>query len=96
MLPATILDRFVQRCPAAVMVRASLERLLLPERLDQIFDVARQRQYVKQLLFSQVVAVMLAVATRTRGSVHAAYQAAKDSLGVSPAALYEKLNHIEP
>lgn len=73
-----------------------MERLLLPERLDQIFDVARQRQYVKQLLFSQVVAVMVAVATRTRGSVHAAYQAAKDSLGVSPAALYEKLNHIEP
>jgi IS4 transposase len=78
------------------MVRAALERLLLPERLDQIFEIARQRQYLKQLLFSQVVAVMVTVATRTRSSVHAAYQAAKDSLGVSPAALYEKLNHIEP
>ena len=73
-----------------------MERLLLPKRLDQIFDGARQRQYVKQLLFSQVVAVMLTVVTRTRSSVHAAYQAAKDTLGVSSAALYEKLNHIEP
>ncbi len=96
MLPTAILDRFVERCPAAVMVRASLERLLLPERVDQIFEVARQRQYVKQLLFSQVVALMVAVATRVRSSVHAAYQAAKESLGVSPAALYEKLNHVEP
>lgn len=96
MLPTSILDRFIEHCPAAVMVRASLERLLRPERLDQIFEAARQRQYVKQLLFSQVVAVMLAVALRVRGSVHAAYQAAKDSLDVSPAALYEKLNHIEP
>jgi IS4 transposase len=96
MLPTAILDRFVEGCPAAVMIRATLERLLLPERLDQIFEAARQRQYVKQLLFSQVVAVMVAVATRTRSSIHAAYQAAKKSLGVSPAALYEKLNHIEP
>jgi hypothetical protein len=96
MLPTAILDRFVERCPAVVMVRATLERLLRPERLDQIFETARQRQYCKQLLFSQVVAVMVAVATRTRSSVHAAYQAGKDSLGVSPAALYEKLNHIEP
>ena len=75
MLPAQILDRFVERCPAVVMVRATLERLLRPERLDQIFEDARQRQYTKQLLFSQVVAVMTAVATRTHDSVHAAYLA---------------------
>ena len=96
MLSTAVLDRFVERCPAAVMVRASLERLLQPERLDQIFEEARQRQYSKQLLFSQVVAVMAAVATRTRTSVHAAYQSMKDQLGVSAAAVYEKLNHIEP
>jgi len=96
MLPTAILDRFVERCPAVVMVRATLERLLRPERLDQIFEDVRQRQYSKQLLFSQVVAVMAAVATRTRTSVHAAYQAVKHQLGVSPAALYDKLNHIEP
>jgi IS4 transposase len=78
------------------MVRATLERLLRPERLDQIFEDARQRQYSRQLLFSQVVAVMAAVATRTHASVHSAYLAMKDRLDVSPAALYEKLNHTEP
>ena len=96
MLPAQILDRFIERCPAVVMVRAALERVLRPERLDQIFEDASQRQYSKQLLFSQLVAVMTAVATRTHASVHSAYLAVKDRLGVSAAALYAKLNHIEP
>jgi IS4 transposase len=96
MLSTTLLDRFVVRCPAVVMVRATLERLLRPERLDQIFEDARQRQYSKQLLFSQLVAVMTAVVTRTHSSVHAVYLAMKEQLGVSAAALYEKLNHLEP
>lgn len=95
MLPTQILDRFVERCPAIVMVRASLERLLRPERLDQIFVASAQRQYTKQLLFSQLVALMVAVATRTHASVHSAYLAMKDRLGVSPAALYDKLNLSE-
>jgi hypothetical protein len=95
MLPAQILDRFVERCPAVVMVRASLERLLRPERLDQIFLASAQRQYTKQLLFSQLVTLMATVATRTHASVHSAYLAMKDRLGVSPAALYDKLNLSE-
>lgn len=95
MLPAQILDRFVERCPAVVMVRASLERLLSPERLDQLFEASAQRQYTKQLLFSQLVAVMATVATRTHASVHSAYLAMKQRLGVSPAALYDKLNLLE-
>jgi hypothetical protein len=95
MLPTQILDRFVQRCPAVVMVRANLERLLRPERLDQIFVASAQRQYTKQLLFSQLLALMAAVATRTHASVHSAYLAMKDRLGVSPAALYDKLNLSE-
>jgi IS4 transposase len=95
MLPTQILDRFVGRCPAVVMVRASLERLLRPERLDQIFEDAAQRQYTKQLLFSQIVALMTAIATRTHASVHAAYLDRKEQLGVSTTALYDKLNLLE-
>lgn len=95
MLPAQVLDRFIERCPAAVMVRAVLERLLTPGRLDQIFEDSKQRQYTKQLLFSQVVAIMAAVATRTHASVHAAYLEAGDRLDVSVTALYDKLNHLE-
>src|SRR4051794_14220540 len=96
MLPTAILDRFVERCPAVVMVRATLERLLRPERLDRIFEDTKRRQYSRHLLFSQLVAVMAAAAPRPRASAHPAYLALKDQLGVSPAALYEKLNHTEP
>jgi hypothetical protein len=95
MVPAQVLDRFLDRCPAVVMVRATLERLLRPERLDQIFEDASQRQYSKQLLFSQVVAIMTAVATRTQASVHAAYLDARDRLDVSVTSLYNKLNLME-
>lgn len=96
MLPTVVLDRFVERCPAAVMVRATLENLLPPERLDAIFESARTRQYERQLLFSDLVALMSAVATRTQPSVHAAYLAAKEQLGVSGTAVYDKLKCLEP
>jgi IS4 transposase len=92
----TVLDRFLEQCPAAVMVRATLENLVSPERLDQIFAETSQRQYEKELLFSEVVALMVGVATRTHASVHAAYLAAQDRLGISTTALYGKLNRLEP
>ena len=94
-LPTQILDRFIERCPAVVMVRATLERLLRPDRLDRIFEAAKQRQYTKRLLFSQVVAIMAAVATRTHRSVHAAYLDVRDRLEVSVTALYDKLSLLE-
>lgn len=95
MLPS-VLERFVENCPAAVMVRATLERLWSPEKLDGIFAQASERQYNKQLLFSQVVTVMAAVATRAHSSVHSAYLAMQEKLGVSTTALYGKLNRLEP
>ena len=95
MLPTSVLDRFIERCPAAVMIRATLERLLRPARLDQIFEDSKHRQYTKQLLFSQVVAIMTAVATRIHASVHATYLTVQEQLGVSVTALYDKLNHLE-
>jgi hypothetical protein len=85
MLPTQILDRFIDRCPAVVLVRATLERLLRPERLDQIFEDATQRQYTKQLLFSQVVAVMTAVSARglSHGATSIADSCFRNSSGVS-------------
>ena len=96
MLPDSVLNRFVEGCPAAVMVRATLENLLRPERLDQIFADAADWQYERHLLFSQLVAVLSAVATRAHGSVHASYLAHRDGLNVSAAALYDKLKGLEP
>jgi hypothetical protein len=95
MLPVTVLG-FVEQCPAAVMVRATLERLLTPTRLDAIFAATATLQYERELLFSELVALMVGVATRTHHSVHAAYLAAHEQLEVSASALYGKLNRLEP
>jgi IS4 transposase len=96
MLPDVVLDRFIEHCPAVVMVRATLENLLRPERLDQIFEDTAERQYSRELLFSELVAVMSAVALRTHRSVRAAYLDAQGQLGVSATAVYDKLNRLEP
>jgi hypothetical protein len=92
---SAILDRFVQKCPAVVMVRGTFEHLLKPELLDEIFTQTAQRQYHKQLLFSEVVAIMTSVVLRSHLSVHSAFQASRKQLGVSHAALYAKLNNTE-
>jgi IS4 transposase len=92
---SAILDRFVQKCPAVVMVRGTFEHLLKPGLLDEIFEETAQRQYHKQLLFSEVVAIMTAVVLRSHMSVHSAFQASRKQLGVSHAALYAKLNNTE-
>ena len=68
MLDQSVLDRFVESCPAPVMIRATLENLLPPERLDQIFEDYRTRQYQQDVFFSELVALMSAVATRTHAT----------------------------
>ena len=72
MLPGGVLDKFVERCPAAVMMRATVERLLRPERWDEIFEAHRSRQYEREIVCSELVALMVGVATRAHQSVPAA------------------------
>jgi DDE family transposase len=91
-----VLNRFMERCPAAVMVRATVERLLRPQRLDEIFETHRGRQYERKIVCSELIAMMMGVATRTHQSVHAAYLAAQQALGVSAAAVYGKLASFDP
>ncbi len=54
-----ILQKFAERSPATVMVCALLEQLLNGEKLDQWFEVARQTQYTRDILFSSLVGLML-------------------------------------
>ena len=91
MLFNAVYERFAAECPVSVMVRA-----LAPAPLDRLFADTAERQYTKELLFSTTVDVMTAVVCRIQPSVHAAYQAAGDRIGVSVKALYDKLAHLEP
>jgi IS4 transposase len=90
-----VLQRFIEECPVAVMARLTLGRAIGAEWVDEVFDQHRERQYTRELLFSTVVDLMALVAMGLRPSLHAAAASSKD-LKVSMAALYEKVNHVEP
>ena len=78
------------------MVRAALERMLSPERLDELFRERATGQYERELLFSSLVEVMARVVTRIEPSVLASYRALQAELGVSDEAVYQKLRRMEP
>ena len=95
MLLDTIFAPFVQERPICVMARAVLERLLDAQRLDELFACTAQQQYPRDLLFSSLVQLMSEVVLGVHPSVHAAYQANRDAIGVSTTALYNKLDRVE-
>lgn len=87
---AAIFENFVSESPVTVMMRGTLERIISPEKLNELFDQTAQQQYTRELLFSDVVEVMMPVVAGMRPSVHASYQARKEQLGVSHASVYNK------
>jgi hypothetical protein len=91
----TIFAPFVKERPICVMARAILERLLDAPHLDALFARTAQQQYTRELLFSSLVQLMSEVVLGVHPTVHAAYQANKDAIGVSTTALYNKLDRVE-
>jgi Transposase DDE domain len=96
MLLASVFDPFLAKRPLCVMARGVLEHLLEPGHVDQLFADAAERGYQKELLFSTLVDLFGDVVLRVEPSVHAAYQRREGELGVSAAAVYKKLNGVEP
>jgi Transposase DDE domain len=94
MMPAAFAP-FVEQAPFCVMTRLTLEALFRPERLDELFRDTAERQYKKELLFSQVVELMMSVVLRVEPTVHAAYKKRADLLPVSDQAVYDKLQCME-
>jgi Transposase DDE domain len=94
MIPAAF-EPFLEQAPFCVMTRLVLEGLFDPARLDSLFRHTAQRQYQKELLFSQVVELMSAVVLCVHPSVLAAYKKRQHQLPVSDQALYDKLQCME-
>lgn len=90
-----VFERFVEKSPISVMVRASLERVLGADRLDLWYDRTAQKQYTRDLLFSSVFDMMNQVVFCVQPSVRAAYQAQQDDVATSVVSVYNKLNHLE-
>jgi IS4 transposase len=95
MLCEKVFDRFASDTPVTVMLGGILERSLPPEEVDQLFTDTAEHQSQRHVLFSSIVDLMTAVATRIYPSVHAAFQAMKGELKVSVQALYAKLANTE-
>ena len=89
-----LFQRFIEKAPLPVMVRALLERTFHPERLDAWFKQTADAQYTRELLFSTLFELMSQVVCGVRRSVHDAYQAA-EHIATSVGAVYRKLARIE-
>lgn len=90
-----LLERFAERTPIPVMARALLERHLSGSQLDNWFETVAQKQYTKQLLFSDIYDLMTQVVFRHQPSINAAYQNATAPLAATKPAVYGKLNNLE-
>lgn len=88
------LERFINRRPVAVMGRIILQEIL-NEDLDVVFDENRQRQYEREMLFSQLALTMADVVMGTETSPHQAYKSHREDLRVSATSFYEKLSNVE-
>jgi Transposase DDE domain len=94
MLPAAF-EPFVKAAPFCVMARATLESLFCPARLDALFAATAQKQYTRELLFSQLVELMTAVVLQQQPSVLAAYRKGVGNVSVSDQSVYNKLDGME-
>ncbi len=90
-----VFNRFVEKSPISVMVRASLERVLGADRLDFWFERTAQNQYTRDLLFSSVYDMMNQVVFCVQPSVRAAYRDQEADVGTSLVSVYNKLKGIE-
>jgi DDE family transposase len=95
MILGDVFERFVQESPVSVMTQALLENTLPPATVDALFEDVAERQYTRDLLFSDVVNLMGTVVCRIRPSISAAYKKSKEALGVTRKAVYKKIDRVE-
>ena len=91
-----VFEPFLSASPVSVMFRATLERVLSPQKMDAIFAKTAIRQKEGELLFSTCVDLMALVVAKVQKSVHMAYQARAEQFQVSVRSVYNKLAGIEP
>lgn len=96
MLINELFERFARSCPIPVALRATVERVLSPEKLDKWFESNSKKQYTRKLLFSTMFDVMGMVVFKIFPSINSAYQNQVESASVSITSMYNKLNGFEP
>ncbi len=89
------LERFVLEHPLAVMTRGIVD-VLFDQRLDDIFQEQRGRQYEDTIKFSVVARSMAEIALGTIKNRNQAYHKFQEELQVTKEAYYGKVNRTEP
>jgi IS4 transposase len=96
MLLGEVFDRFAAESPVSVMARAAFEHALPAAAVDDLFAEHADRQYTRELLFSQLVDLMGLVVCRVQPSLNAAIRKRAADLGVTRKAVYAKVARTEP
>src|SRR6266436_6025348 len=96
MLLGSKFQAFMDASPVSVMIRGTLERILHPETVEQLFADHAVSQYTLKITFGQCVHIMDAVVFKVEPSVGAWYQNNGHTLPATRQALYDKLKHVEP
>ena len=89
-----ILQKFLDKAPVAVMIRATLARTMADSTLDDLFERHAESQYTRDLTFGALIRLMTQVVFCTYPSVNAAYRE-NDEIPVSITSVYNKLNGLE-
>ncbi len=84
----SVFERFIKDSPISVTARATAERALNPNKIDEWFGINALVQYTKDLLFSSVFDLTGGVVSGSYPSVHAAYQNSQDEISVSVKSVY--------
>jgi hypothetical protein len=88
-------EAFIEASPVSVMVRGTLERILDPDKLGQVFESHAVRQYTRDLTFGQCCEIMSDVVFEVAPTVGAWYKAHPGEISVTRQALYDKLKLLE-
>ena len=96
MLLDEVFDRFAAESPVSVMARAAFEHALPADAVDDLFAQHAERQYTRELLFSQLVDLMGLVVCRVQPSLNAAIRKRAADPGVTRKAVYAKVARTEP
>jgi hypothetical protein len=89
-----LLNKFLSKCPFAVLVQAAV-RGVIADEFDKIFEEHRSQQYEKTVTFSAVAIAVADVVLRFAENFRQAYATHKENLRVSLTSFYNKINATE-
>lgn len=90
-----LLNKFIGKCPFAVMTRILAEPFI-SKHLDDVFQTSREHQYEGKVVFSAVALAVADVTLNFCDNLNQAYKQHKEQLGIKITSFYDKVKCIRP